>query len=132
MQTALSIDTLERAAEWLYDYDPELVESGCADVSAILVEFAARVGLEGVKPVVGWAARADKARKGFPHVWLDVNGEWFDPVAHARGVTFKTYVEDAAVGSLAVDGSYLDFLASGNDLASDYSYVTDELVAALA
>ena len=113
---------LKDAADWLYNEDEEVVESGCADVSGILLEFAQRRELNDVHVVAGWASRSKNAKQGFPHVWLMVDGKRFDPVAHARGVKFLTYVEDAALGQLAVSGSYLD-----PDGFSDYGYLVDAL-----
>lgn len=103
-----ALGLLKWAAMWLEEDDPEWVEGGCADMSGLLFDFAVVRGLNGVRVVSGWASRGRSAKMGFPHVWLDVDGTRFDPVAFSRSRPLMTYVEDASAGRLAVSGSYLD------------------------
>lgn len=109
---------LKVAAVWLYEDDSEWVEGGCADVSGLLLDYAKAVRLEDVHVKSGWASRSANAKKGFPHVWMSVQGQHFDPVAYAQGIVFKTYMEDEEMAQLAILGSYLDpddDVREGND-----------------
>ena len=83
-----AITLFRRAARWLYDQDEELVEGGCADVSAILLALAQRLKIE-ARLVEGSARSVEDGT--FDHVWLKIEGEAFDPVAYARGRRFREY-----------------------------------------
>ena len=100
------LEELKKAAEWLHEDDPEWVEGGCADVSGLLLDYAAERGMKGVRALSGTSSRRKKGG-GFPHVWLTVDGVIFDPVAYAQGLRFAIY-EEGDGGRLAVAGSYLD------------------------
>lgn len=82
------------AAELLYEDDPEHFEGGCGDVTEALAGFAALLGLPGVVPEFGTAAKAYRswdedlqawehhpARTVF-HAWMRVDGRVLDPTWH--------------------------------------------------
>lgn len=82
-----SLELANAAARWIYHNDPEFFEGGCADVVQVIRRFleAKRVP---VRLVTGYAVfRNEKV----PHVWLEIEGQQFDPTYALQRITPKSY-----------------------------------------
>jgi hypothetical protein len=73
--------------------DSDFVEDGCGDVSLVLKLFCDRHHI----PCEIKAGRVVVQGEAFDHVWLEVDGARFDPLAYLQGYAPSSYAEDLSV-----------------------------------
>lgn len=82
------IQRLKRAAAWLKQNDPEHFEGGCADISYQLWWITSKMLKWPDVKILAGSARMYVRSEAVAHVWLEVDGERFDPT-WGRGAWYK-------------------------------------------
>lgn len=87
VKTRQRIAKFKQIADVWYDEQPDWVEGGCADVSLALWQIAKKLKWPCLLVTGCATVKSDE----FNHVWLQMSGVRFDPVAYACGYRVKRY-----------------------------------------
>ena len=110
---AVVAQPIARFVRWLYDYDPEFVEDGCADVANVVVSYANSIGIPS-EVEYGYARTTEAGL--FPHAWVNIDGVRWDPTIWAIsgpstfGYKIDRDVMDLLLSETESDGAYYDYL----------------------
>lgn len=112
------VTTAKRIVDVWANEDPEHVEGGCADLSYDLYQIGQRLGWN-IEVVTGGASVGESS---FPHAWVEIDGELFDPAAYAGGFRVDTYEENnRGEAALETCANFFGVRGADEDWAPDYA-----------